>query len=131
MKLFFSISIYIFLLLINSNCHSQETAKEQKNNSTSIVLPKEVADKISNLRKQVAELSGLRNKEDLDKTAQLKKIIREISYEGSITMCECTTHIIGGLTIRSIGAGDTREEALNDSLKECQKRSHSGISNCL
>ncbi len=131
MKLFFSISIYIFLLLINSSCHSQETAKEQKNNSTATVLQTEATDKISNLKKQVAELSGLRNKEDLDKTAQLKKIIREISYEGSITMCECTTHIIGGLTIRSIGAGDTREEALNDALKECQKRLHSGISNCL
>ena len=64
MKLLFSISIYTFLLLIviNSNCQSQETAKEQKSNSTTTVLPKAVADKISDLRKQAAELSGLRDK---------------------------------------------------------------------
>ena len=134
MKLLFSVSIYISLLLIviNSNCQSQETAKEQKNNSTTTVLPKEVADKISNLRKQVTELSGLRNKEDLEKTAQLRQKVKKISYEGSLTLCDCISDIIGGLTIRSIGTGETREAALNDALKECQKRlpSSRSVENC-
>ena len=37
-------------------------------------------------------------------------------------MCNCATRIIGGLTIRSIGIGETKEQALNNAFKECQKR---------